>query len=161
MAEQEPLRGIPGILRPFKEYIKNLGLKEGDQIVYYGCVGTCTPFVELLAVAIRGFHLRQVFVPLLDESKTREIRDVPDVGMQASGNHVSLSPKVIVIMGGLAMPMMPVTKEQICDLAARHNGAKVVGICFQNMFERAGWTGTVPFDLTVNAMIEPITVTIA
>ncbi|HNX17427.1 MAG TPA: DUF2124 domain-containing protein [Methanoregula sp.] len=159
MAEQEPLRGIPGILRPFKEYIKSLGLKEGDQIVYYGCVGTCTPFVELLAVSIRGFHLKQVFVPLLDEEKTRAIHDVPDVGMQASGDHVSLSPKVIVIMGGLAMPMMPITKEQVRDLAARHNGAKVVGVCFQDMFNRAGWTGTVPFDFTVNAMIEPITVT--
>ena len=68
MAEQESLRGIPGILRPYKEYIKSLNLSEGDQIVYYGCVGTCTPFVELLAVAIRGLHLNQVFVPLLDES---------------------------------------------------------------------------------------------
>ncbi|MFA6364298.1 DUF2124 domain-containing protein [Methanoregula sp.] len=158
MAEQEALRGIPGILRPFKEYIKSLGLKEGDQIVYYGCVGTCTPFVELLAVAIRGFHLKQVFVPLLDESKARTIRDVPDVGMQASGEHVAISPKVIVIMGGLAMPMMPTTKELVRDFAGHYPEAKVAGLCFQNMFERAGWMGVVPFDFTISAMIEPITV---
>ena len=54
MTEQEALRGIPGILRPFKEYIKSLNLSEGDLIVSYGCVGTCTPFAELLAVANPG-----------------------------------------------------------------------------------------------------------
>ena len=159
MAEQEPLRGIPGILRPYKEFIKNLNFSEGDQVVYYGCVGTCTPFVELLAVAIRGLHLNQVFVPLLDESKARAIRDVPDVGMQASGERVAISPKVLVIMGGLAMPLMPTTKELVRDLTGRHPEAKVAGVCFQDMFARAGWIDVVPFDFTISAMIEPITVT--
>jgi hypothetical protein len=160
MTEHETLRGIPGILRPFKEYIKGLNLSEGDLIVYYGCVGTCTPFVELLAVAIRGLHLRQAFVPLLDETKAHAIHDVPDIGMQAAGEPVSVaSARVLVIMGGLAMPLMPVTKEQVRDLAARHTGAKVVGVCFQDMFARAGWTGTVPFDLAISAMIDTVTVT--
>jgi len=54
---------------------------------------------------------------------------------------------------------MPVTKEQVRDLAARHSGAKVAGVCFQNMFEKAGWLDTVDFDLLVNAMIDPVTVT--
>jgi len=160
MTEHESLRGIPGILRPYKEYIQSLNLAESDQVVYYGCVGTCTPFVELLAVAIRGLHIRQAFVPLLDENKAHAIHDVPDVGMQASGEPVVVNnPRVIVVMGGLAMPMVPVTKEQVRDLAARHSGAKVVGVCFQDMFGRAGWTDTVPFDVTINAQIEPVTVT--
>ena len=159
MAEKEALRGVTGIIRPFKEYMISLGLEKGDQVVYYGCVGTCTPFVELLAVGIRGLHLSQVFVPLLDESKARMITDVPDVGMQASGAHATVSPKVIVIMGGLSMPMMPTTKEMVRDLAERHPDAKVAGVCFQDMFARAGWLDVVPFDFTISAMIEPITVT--
>jgi len=57
MAEKEALRGVTGIIRPFKEYMTSLGLEKGDQVVYYGCAGTCTPFVELLAVGIRGLHL--------------------------------------------------------------------------------------------------------
>ncbi|MFA5253788.1 MAG: DUF2124 family protein, partial [Methanoregula sp.] len=85
--------------------------------------------------------------------------DVPDVGMQASGARATVSPKVIVIMGGLAMPATPTTKEMVRDLALSHPGAKVAGICFQDMFARAGWIGVVPFDFTINAMIEPITVT--
>ncbi|WP_048145087.1 DUF2124 family protein [Methanosphaerula palustris] len=34
----------------------------GDQIVYYGVPGTCIPFVELLAFALRSLDLEQVFV---------------------------------------------------------------------------------------------------
>ncbi|MFA5416333.1 MAG: DUF2124 family protein, partial [Methanoregula sp.] len=67
MTETQILRGVPGILRPFKEYLQGIGLKADDQVIYYGCVGTCTPFVELLAIAVRGLHIQQVFVPLLDE----------------------------------------------------------------------------------------------
>ena len=159
MITTETFTGITGILRPFKEYLQSLHLQPGDQVVYYGCVGTCTPFVELLAIAVRGMHLEQVYVPLLDEAKARKLYEVADAGMQVSSEPAVLRPAVLVIMGGLAMPFMPVTKEQVRDLAARHSGAKIAGVCFQNMFEKAGWLDTVDFDLLVNAMIDPVTVT--
>jgi len=159
MTDTEILRGVPGILRPFKEHLQRLGFKSGDQIVYYGCVGTCTPFVELLAVAVRGLHLQQVFVPLLDETKAKLLHDVPDVGMQADGSSATLHPAVIVIMGGLAMPNVPVTKEQVHALIARHGNAKVIGVCFMSMFEKAGWLDTVSFDLMIDATIDPVTIT--
>ncbi|MFA4860353.1 DUF2124 domain-containing protein [Methanoregula sp.] len=159
MTSPSPLTGVTGILRPFKEYLQSLGLSPGDQIVYYGCVGTCTPFVELLAIAVRGLHLEQVYVPLLDEGKAKKLYEVPDAGMQVSSEPAVLNPRVLVIMGGLAMPYMPVTKEQVRDLSVRHNNAKLAGVCFQNMFEKAGWLDTVKFDLLINAMIEPVTVT--
>jgi len=87
MTEHEALRGVPGILHPSREYFQGLGLKEGDQIVYYGCVGIYTPFVELLAIAVRGLRFEQVFVPLLDESKAKVIHNVGDAGMWADTAH--------------------------------------------------------------------------
>jgi len=159
MTTTETFTGITGILRPFREYLQGLHLQQGDQVVYYGCVGTCTPFAELLAMAVRGLHYEQVFVPYLEEVKARKLHEVPDAGMQVSGEPAVVNPKVIVIMGGLAMPHMPVTKEQVRDLAARHAGAKLAGVCFQNMFEKAGWLDTVAFDLQINSTLEPVTVT--
>jgi hypothetical protein len=159
MATQEITKSVPGILRPYKEFVQGLGLKQGDQIAYFGCTGTCTPFVELLAVAVRGLHVDQVFVPLLDEAKAKKIQDVRDVGMQVSGGPAALHPRLLVIMGGLAMPLMPVTKEQVRDLALRHSGAKLAGICFMGMFEKAGWLDTVDFDLMIDAAIDPVVVT--
>jgi hypothetical protein len=127
-------------------------------VVYYGCVGTCTPFVELLAIAVRGLHYEHLFVPYLEEAKARKLHEVADAGMQVSSEAAVVRPAVIVIMGGLAMPYMPVTKEQVRDLAARHDGSKVAGVCFQNMFEKAGWLDTVEFDLLISAMLDPVTV---
>jgi hypothetical protein len=158
MTDTETLRGVPGILRPFKEYLQKIGLAAGDQVVYYGCVGTCTPFVELLAIAVRGLQLQQVFVPLLDETKAKLLHDVPDVGMQADGSPAALHPKVLVIMGGLAMPNVPVTKELVQALVARHSNVKVIGVCFMSMFEKAGWCDTVSFDLMIDATIDPVRV---
>jgi hypothetical protein len=159
MTTKQVFTSVPGILRPFKEYLQSAGIGEGDQIAYFGCVGTCTPFVELLAFAVRGLLVRQVFVPLLDETKARTVHDVPNVGMQASGEPAAVSPRVVVIMGGLAMPGVPVTREQVRDLVARHPAVKVIGVCFMSMFEKAGWIGTVPFDLIIDATIDPVTVT--
>lgn len=158
MMTTETYHGVTGVLRPFREYIQGLHLQPGDQIVYYGCTGTCTPFVELLAMAVRGLHYEQVFVPYLDETKARKLNEIPDTGMQVSSEPTAVNPRVVVIMGGLAMPYMPVTKEQVRDLAARYDMAKVAGVCFQNMFEKAGWLDTVEFDLLISAMIDPVTV---
>ena len=159
MVSTTTYRGITGVLRPFREFIQRKGVKAGDQIVYYGCTGTCTPFVELLAVALRGFRYEQVFVPLLEEGKAKKIHEVPDVGMQVSSETAVLNPRVIVIMGGLSMPLMPVTKEQVRDLIDSHGDAIVIGVCFMSMFEKAGWTGTVNFDLVIDGTLDPVTVT--
>jgi len=159
MPTQEITKSVPGILRPYKEFVQGLGIGKGDQIAYYGCTGTCTPFVELLAVAVRGLHAEQVFVPLLDEAKAKGIVDVPDVGMQVAGGPAMVAPKLMVVMGGLAMPLMPVTKEQVRDLARSHPGAGLAGVCFMSMFEKAGWLDTVDFDLMIDATIDPVVVT--
>src|SRR5512136_2635150 len=102
MATKEVFHGVPGILRPFKEFIESKGLKKGDQIVYYGVPGTCTPFVELLAFAVRSLELEQDFVPFTDETKAHRVQHVPDIGMQARVAQVSLKPKAVVVMGGLS-----------------------------------------------------------
>jgi len=159
MARTEHFHGITGLLRPFREYIRSLGLKSGDQILYYGCVGTCTPFIELLALSVRGLHLEQVYVPLIDEEKAKKLHEVPDAGMQVSGESVAPRPKVLVIMGGLAMPYMPVTKEQVRDRIEFHDSPPVVGVCFMSMFKKAGWPGTVHFDILIDGTLDPVTVT--
>jgi hypothetical protein len=159
MATKEIFHGVPGILRPFKEFVEAKGLKKGDQIVYYGVPGTCTPFVELLAFALRSLELEQVFVPLVDESQVKKISFVEHVGMQVRMSSVTFKPRVIVIMGGLSMPNVPVKAEQVKVVLDKHPGAAVIGVCFMHMFEKAGWLSTVSFDCLIDANIDPVEVT--
>lgn len=159
MAKKELFHGVPGILRPFKEYVESRGLKKGDQIVFYGVPGTCTPFVELLGFALRSLELEQVFVPLVDETKAKKIRHVDHVGMQADAPASSLNPKAIVVMGGLSMPNVPVKPDEVKAVIGRHAGAAVIGVCFMHMFEKAGWLDTLTFDCLIDANIDPVEVT--
>jgi len=159
MATKEVFHGVPGILRPFREFVEAIGLKKGYQIVYYGVPGTCTPFVELLGFALRSLELEQVYVPFVDESRAKKIGHIDDVGMQARAGPVVLKPKAIVIMGGLSMPNVPVKAEQVKAVADKHADATVIGICFMHMFEKAGWLNTVSFDCLIDANIDPVEVT--
>jgi hypothetical protein len=159
MATKEVFHGVPGILRPFKEFIEKSGLKKGDQIVFYGVPGTCTPFVELLAFAIRSLEPEQVFVPFVDESRAKKISHVDSIGMQARAGPVILKPKAIVIMGGLSMPNVPVKAEQVKSVTDKYADAAVIGVCFMKMFEKAGWLNTITFDCMIDANIDPVEVT--
>lgn len=158
MTTKEVYHGVPGILRPFKEYLEKTGVKKGDQVVYYGVPGTCTPFIELLGFAIRSLELEQFFVPLIDESRAHIIHNVPDVGMQAGAQRSIDKPKAIIILGGLSMPNVPVKAEQVKAMIDRHPGALVIGVCFMHMFEKAGWLDIVSFDCLIDANIDPVEV---
>ena len=159
MTSKEVFHGVPGILRPFKEFIEKNGLNKSDQIVYYGVPGTCIPFIELLAFAVRSLELEQVFVPFVDETRAKKIVHADDVGMQARAGPVTLKPKAVVIMGGLSMPNVPVKAAQVKFVIERHSSATVIGVCFMHMFEKAGWFPTVSFDCLIDANIDPVEVT--
>lgn len=159
MATKEVFHGVPGILRPFKEFMVSKNIRKGDQVVYYGMPGTCAPFVELLAFALRTLEPEQVFVPYLDETRAKKIGHIDDVGMQARVSPISLKPKAIVIMGGLSMPDAPVKAEQVKAVIGKYPGVAVIGVCFMHMFEKAGWLDTISFDCLIDANIDPVEVT--
>jgi hypothetical protein len=79
--------------------------------------------------------------------------------MQARVASVTLTPKAVVVMGGLSMPNVPVKVEQVKSVLDKHAGAAVIGVCFMHMFEKAGWTGTISFDCLIDANIDPVDVT--
>jgi len=157
MKRHDVFQSVPGILRPFKAYVTGLGLGAGDQIVYYGCPGTCTPFIELLGFSIRDMPVEQVFVPFLDEEKARTLTAVEGVGIQTATPPASISPSLVVLMGGLSMPNVPVTAEQARDVVGAH-GCPIAGVCFMEMFARAGWLDVFDFDLLIDATIDPVDV---
>jgi hypothetical protein len=161
MTTPAQLKGVPGILRPFKEYLEKNQFGKGDQVVYYGVPGTCTPFIELLAFAVRGLGLEQVFVPYFDERLAKKIIFTENIGMQISSDRVSLSPRVQVIMGGLAMPNIPVSVNDAKSVIAVHKDAAVVGVCFMNMFGKADWLNEIRFHLLIDATIDPVVVSIS
>ncbi|KAF1075749.1 DUF2124 family protein [Methanogenium sp. MK-MG] len=158
MELQESGSGLAGMLRPFKKFMVESGIMDTDQVVFYGCPGTCTPFIELLTYAARDLPFEYIFVPRLDESSAKVLKPVPHVGMQVTSHAPeTFDPKVIIIMGGLAMPNEPVTAEMVHETIAGYD-AKIVGICFMDMFRRAGWLEKIAFEMVINAQMNPVEV---
>lgn len=158
MEKIETLSGVSGMLRPFKQYLAAAGLPEGARIMYCGVPGTCTPFIELLAFAVRDLPFEHVFVPYLEEEKAQAIHAVPGVGMQVGDSPAGRDPAVVVLMGGLAMPNVPVDAHDAAALLARHPRAHWVGVCFMSMFEKAGWLDQITFDLLIDATLDPVVI---
>ncbi len=158
MELQETGSGLAGMLRPFKKFMVESNIMDTDQVVFYGCPGTCTPFIELLTYAVRDLPFEFIFVPRLDESSAKVLKPVAHVGMQVTSHAPeTFDPKIIVIMGGLAMPNEPVTAEMVQETIAGYN-AKIVGICFMDMFRRAEWPEKIAFDMMINAQMDPVEV---
>ena len=147
-------QGIPGILRPFKEYLEARSLPSGAEVVFYGVPGTCTPFVELVCYAVRSLPCKFFFVPYLNEHVSRKMVFTEGIGFQIGDRCPVSVPSVIVLMGGLAMPGIPVSPDEAESLLSKYPDALRVGVCFMHMFQKANWLDRISFDLLIDATID-------
>ena len=74
--------------------------------------GTCTQFVELLCYTARSLPCKFFFVPYLNEHESREIFYTEGIGFHIGDTCAVSDPSVIVVMGGLAMPGVPVSPRR-------------------------------------------------
>jgi len=156
----ETSKGLSGMLRMFKATMTDkLGLQPTDRIAFIGCAGTCVPFIELFAYAIRETMAGMVLIPdgLVDDA--RGIWYVGGVGMQIGGNTDPRGVDFVVVLGGVSMPSCSLGVEGTNKVIKEvlKPGGKVIGVCFMDMFTKAGWEGKVPFDYVMNANIDTVT----
>jgi hypothetical protein len=156
----ETSKGLSNLLKIFKAQMTALGMQRGNHIVFVGCAGTCLPFVELFAYTVRNDHVVMTFIPDGIIAEARSIWHVPGIGMQTGGAADPSGADIIVLLGGLSMPACTLGIEGSNDVInkIKKPGTKVMGVCFMSMFEKAGWYGKVPFDLVIDANIDPIQV---
>ena len=145
--------GIPGILRPFKEYLEKAHLSDETQVIFFGLPGTCLPFVELLCYAVRSLPIIPIFVPGLDISQARKMIYHKEAGFQIGERVVLEDSAVFVLMGGLSMPASNITVQDAEAFIKKYNPISILGICFMSMFEKTGWTARVSFDLLIDATV--------
>jgi hypothetical protein len=156
----ETSKGLSGLLKTFKSSIVSMGLSPANKVVFVGCSGTCLPFIELFAYTIRESRVDFIFVPDGIVEDARSVWLVPGIGMQVGGAADPKGADFIVLLGGLSMPSCTLGVEGSNEVVdkIKKPGAKVMGVCFMSMFEKAGWYGKVHFDLVIDAGIDPIQV---
>ena len=141
-------KGLNGQLVTFK---KEIG--DAEKITFIGSPGVCTPFAEFLAYAVRDKENH--FIPLLDIDDCHEFESKPYAMVlkdEVSDPHDS---DVVVLLGGLSMPKYDVDTEEVKALVKEilKEDGLLMGVCFMDMFTKAGWLEKVDFDCVIDGTL--------
>ena len=141
-------KGLNGQLVTFK---KEVG--DAQKITYIGSPGVCTPFAEFLTNVVRDKENH--FIPLLNIDDCHQFESKPYAMVlsdEVSDPHNSY---VVVLLGGLSMIKYDVDTDELNSLVDEilaENG-KVIGVCFMDMFTKAGWQDKVNFDCIIDGTL--------
>ena len=141
-------KGLNGQLVTFK---KEVG--DAEKITFIGSPGVCTPFAEFLAYSVRDKETH--FIPLLNIDDCHEFESKPYAMVlkdEVSNPHDS---DVVVLLGGLSMPKYDVDTEEVKGLVKEilKDGGQLMGVCFMDMFAKAGWLEKVDFDCVIDGTL--------
>lgn len=144
MKEYKEFKGLTGNFNAFKEEVA-----DAETITFIGAPGTCTPFAELFAYTVRR-DKKCCYITLTDISSAKKIELTP-AGMQLTEK---ADPKsdAIAILGGMSMPKNNVSIDEMKELIEKikKENTKIIGLCYMNMFEKAGWEDEIGFDCVIN-----------
>lgn len=151
-------QGIVGFTGSFRESVSDI--KNESKIVFVGSVAVCTPFIELLSYSVRDKNYNLIYVPKSDISSAKTVKMRQNIGFSVMDEKANpQNPEAIVVLGGLAMPKFGCAPEDVLKLIEDVSGEqkpKIIGVCFMNIFENAGWAKKVPFDVLIDTTLETV-----
>ena len=141
-------KGLNGQLVTFK---KEVG--DAKKITYIGSPGVCTPFAEFLAYAVRDKENH--FIPLLDIGDCHEFESKPYAMVLKDDVSDPHGSDVVVLLGGLSMPKYDVDTDEVKALVKEilKEDGQLIGVCFMDMFAKAGWLEKVEFDSVIDGTL--------
>ncbi|NYB51190.1 MAG: DUF2124 domain-containing protein [Methanobacteriaceae archaeon] len=146
MIETEKFHGLTGNLKLFKREVG-----DAEKVTFAGIPGVCSPFAELFAYVIRDRE--SVFMARTDKETARKIEST-DLGMQFTKKADPCS-SVVALLGGLSMPQYQVDIADVLKLLddILKPPGKIIGLCYMNMFQKAGWDELIDFDCIINGTL--------
>jgi hypothetical protein len=146
MREVDTFRGLTGNLMAFKKEVA-----QSEKVTFAGIPGVCSPFAELFAYAIRDKE--SVFVARTDLKTAKKIESTP-MGMQFTRDEDPRA-DVVALLGGLSMPQYKVEVEDVREMVGEIlvEDGKLIGLCYMNMFQKAGWDQKLDFDCIINGIL--------
>ncbi|MEE0935823.1 MAG: DUF2124 family protein [Methanobrevibacter sp.] len=148
MDDVENWKGINGQIVAFKNAVG-----DAQKITFMGSPSVCTPFAALMAYAVRDKENH--FISFIDVETCHEFELKPwgmSLKEDVSDPHGS---DVVVLLGGLSMPKADIDTDElnsVVDEILKDDG-KLVGLCFMDMFTKAGWLEKVDFDLIIDGTL--------
>jgi hypothetical protein len=154
----EKKSGIVGFTGSFRESVKDM--ENNSKVVFAGSIAVCTPFIELLSYSVRDKNFDLIYAPKADINDAKQVKMQQGIGFGVvDGNVDPQNPEVVVVLGGLAMPKFGCAPEDVLNMIREVSGdqkPRIIGVCFMNIFERAGWDKKIPFDTIIDTTLETV-----
>jgi len=145
MEKVQDIKGLGGMLNGFRDLVK-----DDSKITFIGSPGFCTPFALFLGYPVREKELS--FVPGLKYEKARAIV-ATDYGLELGGP-ASADADTVVIVGGMAMPKIGSSVEDVEKTLSKIKHKRLIGVCFMSIFEKSGWCQRLKFDCMMNTTMD-------
>ncbi len=153
----ESWKGISGLVRAFRGALEQV--PDGGKVVFAGSVGVCSPFVSLLAYAIRDRGMELVYLPDGDVDAAMPVISLEGSGMfPVPGEADPIRPDVLVVMGGLAMEKFGIPIDRAITMVEEigQDRTLIVGVGFMDIFQRSGWVDRLGFDVLLDSVLDTV-----
>ena len=145
MEKIQSVKGLGGMLNGFRDLVK-----DDKKIVFIGSPGFCTPFALFLGFPVREKSL--AFMPGLQMDRARSMV-ATEYGMELAGP-TDAQADVVVVMGGMAMPKIGVTAEEMAAFLSQMSYKRLIGVGFMSIFQNSGWADALKFDIIMDLIID-------
>ena len=128
----------------FRDLVLKSGAKEGDNLIWAGCPGTCYSMATFFSFGLRDLGLNLFFAVDADIKNLWRLENINKLGIMATEKAEPLKAEIMVLMSGL----LRVPFENILDLirvALADNGAIIGETVVPGLFEKEKWNETIPF----------------
>ena len=136
-------RDSTNLLPVFREMILNSGIKEGENLIWAGCQGTCYGMATFLTFGIRDLNFNLYYAVDADVQKLWKLEYMKDLGIIAVKRENPVMAKVLILMSGLTrVPFQNVSK--IIDDVLASDGLIIGETVVPGLFEKEKWS-QIPF----------------
>jgi len=145
MEKIQEVKGLGGMLNGFRDLVK-----DDKKIIFVGSPGFCTPFALFLGYPVREKEM--AFIPGLEKENMRRIIST-ECGLELA-DPCSFDADTVVILGGMAMPKIGVTAEEMAAFLSQMSYKRLIGVGFMSIFQNSGWADALKFDIIMDLIID-------
>jgi len=148
----------PYLLREsFQQLARDIGLKQGENIIFAGCPGGCYSWATLFGFYLKGFGANSFFAPNAERRKIRRLIPNEDLGLIAGRKASPGKARMIVLLSGLCRYPIEPALELVNDLLQK--GGILIGQSNNpGIYETEGWTRKLRFDYFIEYKIKDVEV---
>ncbi len=128
----------------FRDLVLKSGAKQGANLIWAGCPGTCYAMATFFSFGLRDLGLNLYFAVDADINNLWRLENIKKLGIIATKKEEPLKAEIIILMSGL----LRVPFEKILNLtrvALADEGAIIGETVVPGLFEKEKWTERIPF----------------